>query len=113
MLLTGKYGASKRSTGLKIPNEYHPGALRHQWKNSKVVVKSEYQVDQEYPYPVKLEWENNPSMVHWNEVCAWTVEHMGLPGYKYRTEITPDYMIWNFINQQDQLIFILAWGNDQ
>jgi len=64
-------------------------------------------------YSVKLNWENNPQMKHWNEVCAWTVEHFGLPGHRYKTEITENYMIWNFIEQQDQLIFTLAWGNDQ
>ena len=57
-------------------------------------------------------WENNPYMEHWNEVCAWTVEHMGLPGDRYRTEITKDYMIWYFIQPEDQLVMTLAWGND-
>ena len=78
-----------------------------------MIVKSQFNADTEYPYSVRLDWENNPYMEHWNKVCAWTVEHLGLPGHKYKTEITENYMIWNFIEQQDQLIFTLAWGNDQ
>ncbi len=109
MLLTGRSGASKR---LIVPNDYHPGTLRHQWQGSRVIVKSEYRQDAKYTHPVRLDWENNPYMEHWNEVCAWTVEHFGLPGHKYRTEINKDYMIWFFEDQQDQLIMTLAWGND-
>ena len=66
----------------------------------------------EYPYSVTLNWENNPYMKHWKEVCAWTVEHLGLPGHRYKTEITEDFMTWHFVEQQDQLIMTLAWGND-
>ena len=51
-------------------------------------------------------------MTHWNEVCAWGVEHMGLPGDRYCTEITEEYMIWNFMDRKDQLLFSVAWGND-
>ncbi len=101
-----------QSTGLKVPNEYHPGNLRRQWSGSRVTVKSEYRSNTEYPYSVRLDWDNNPNMERWNEICAWSIEHFGLPGDQYRTEITKDYMVWYFINDTDQLIFTLAWGND-
>jgi hypothetical protein len=65
-----------------------------------------------YNYPVRLNWCTNPNMTHWNEVCAWGVEHMGLPGDRYCTEITEEYMIWNFMDRKDQLLFSVAWGND-
>jgi hypothetical protein len=112
MLLTGKYGASKQSTAYRIPNDYHPAQLRRQWQGSRVTVKSEFKTDEKYDYPVRLDWENNPHMERWNEVCAWAVEYFGLPGHRYRTEITKDYMIWYFITPEDQLIMTLAWGND-
>lgn len=63
-------------------------------------------------YSVRLNWESNPHMVYWSEICAWTVEHFGLPGSRYLTHITQDYMIWDFVDDRDQLLFILAWGND-
>jgi len=97
---------------LRIPNDYHPGIFHKQFQGSRVTVKSQFQADCKYDYPVRLDWENNPHMEHWNEVCAWAVEHFGLPGDRYRTEITKDYMTWYFIAQQDQLIMSLAWGND-
>jgi hypothetical protein len=64
-------------------------------------------------YPVQLDWATNPSMKYWNEVCAWTIEHFGLPGGRYSTVIDTDYMIWKFHTEEDQLLFILAWGKDK
>jgi hypothetical protein len=63
-------------------------------------------------YSVKLDWVNNPYMEYWNNICIWGIEHFGLPGDRYTTNLTEDYMIWNFRNPQDQLLFMLAWGND-
>jgi hypothetical protein len=63
-------------------------------------------------YPVTLNWDTNPHMERWNEVCAWSIEHFGLPGGRYTTEIDADRMTWHFDDARDQLIFILAWGRD-
>ncbi len=63
-----------------------------------------------FQYPVKLTWERNPK---WNEICAWGIEHFGLPGNQYTTEVCEEYMCWNFASVQDQLLFVTAWGNDQ
>ncbi len=41
---------------------------------------------------------------HWNEVCADIVEHFGLPGGKYTTEVTEDYMNFNFHSDKDGLM---------
>jgi hypothetical protein len=60
-------------------------------------------------YPVRLDWSRNPN---WNEVCCWALEHFGLPGDKYVTHLDPDYMIFDFVDSRDQLLFILAWGRD-
>ena len=46
-------------------------------------------------------------------MCAWAIEHFGLPGNRYRTHATEHLMEWMFNNVEDQLFFILAWGNDQ
>jgi nitrous oxidase accessory protein NosD len=63
-------------------------------------------------WPVRLDWDSNPRMNYWNEICAWTIEHFGLPGGRYTTFIDADHMIWKFHRKEDQLLFILAWGND-
>ena len=41
----------------------------------------------QYPYPVTLDWARRPTMTAWNEICAWTIEHFGLPGIRYQTEV--------------------------
>jgi len=60
-------------------------------------------------YPVKIDWSRDPS---WNEITCWALEHFGLPGDKYTTQLDPDFMIFNFNDPRDQLLFILAWGRD-
>ncbi len=40
----------------------------------------------------------------WNEICADIVEHFGLPGGKYTTEVTEDYMNFNFQDDKDGLM---------
>jgi hypothetical protein len=63
-----------------------------------------------FNYPVRITWERNPK---WNEICAWGIEHFGLPGDRYITEPDEKYMCWRFVSPQDQLLFVTAWGNDQ
>ena len=43
-------------------------------------------------------------MTQWNEITASIVEHFGLPGDKYTTEVTEDYMDFNFHNDHDGLL---------
>jgi len=66
----------------------------------------------EYPYPVTLDWTRRPSMEAWNEINAWTIEHFGLPGIRYRTEVSTERMTWYFETEQDKLLFVVAWGDD-
>lgn len=66
----------------------------------------------EFPYPVTLDWVRRPSMERWNEICAWCIEHFGLPGIRYQTEVGPARMTWYFQSPQDQLMMTVAWGND-
>ena len=62
-------------------------------------------------HPVTLRWDIMPNGGLWNEICAWTVEHFGLPGHRYRTEVTEEKMTWYFNCEKDQLMFIIAWGD--
>ena len=69
-------------------------------------------IDSEFCYPVTLDWAQRPSMEKWNEICAWTIEHFGLPGIRYQTEVGTERMTWYFQDEQDRLVMIIAWGND-
>lgn len=63
-----------------------------------------------FPHTVKLSWERN---LKWNKICAWGVEHFGLAGDLYTTNLEEEHMCWNFASAQDKLLFVTAWGDDQ
>jgi hypothetical protein len=69
-------------------------------------------MDTQTRYPVKHYWNSGDTRDHWDQMCIWSVEHFGLPGDRYTTEIDEQWMIWYFKNEQDQLLMTLAWGND-
>ena len=41
---------------------------------------------------VRIPWQPFHDIPTWNETCAWAVEQFGLPGDKYTTHPTEDYM---------------------
>ncbi len=96
----------------QIPNDFHPGKMREWTGYTHALVQSRQWSMSEYPYPATLDWAQRPSMEAWNEICAWTIEHFGLPGIKYRTEVSTERMIWFFEREEDRLLFVVAWGDD-
>ncbi len=52
---------------------------------------------------ITVPWKNQ-SDTWWNETCADILEHFGLPGTKYKTEITTDHMHFDFVNEHDALL---------
>ncbi len=52
---------------------------------------------------VTVPWESQ-SNVWWNETCANIVEHFGLPGGKYVTEVNTECMNFIFYNDKDALM---------
>lgn len=96
----------------KQPDDWHPGHMRRfSWYTHAITQSRNWSMSQ-YPYSVTLDWAKRPSMEKWNEICAWTIEHFGLPGIRYQTEVGTERMTWYFEDQQDQLIMTVAWGND-
>ena len=71
----------------------------------------ETQVDRnlEFPHRVRLTWERNHK---WNLICAWALEHFGLPGDRFMTGPTENFMDWYFRSQDDKILFVIAWGDD-
>lgn len=54
---------------------------------------------------INIPWSPKASqLTQWNEITASIVEHFGLPGDKYTTEVTEDYMNFKFHNDQDGLM---------
>jgi len=52
---------------------------------------------------ITVPWKNQ-SNTWWNETCANILEHFGLPGDRYVTEISPDYMHFDFTDDRDALM---------
>jgi hypothetical protein len=52
---------------------------------------------------IRVPWESQ-SNVWWNETCAKILEHFGLPGDKYTTEISADDMRFFFTDERDALM---------
>ena len=45
-------------------------------------------------------WKSQ-SNVWWNETCARIIEHFGLPGNRYTTEVSANDMKFFFVNDKD------------
>ena len=58
---------------------------------------------------VTIPWRLGDTEQKWNETCAWAIEQFGLPGEKYVTHPTKDYMEFLFKNEQDAIMFSLRW----
>jgi hypothetical protein len=53
------------------------------------------------------EFDNNEK---WNDVCAWAVEHFGLPGDRFQTHANINYMDFVFKSNKDALMMALMWN---
>ncbi len=56
-----------------------------------------------YPDPkktIRIPW-NNQQEHWWNETCADIMQVFGLPGHRYTSHPTPDYMDFYFNSQKD------------
>lgn len=64
--------------------------------------------DDNYKYTIRIPWRVEDTNDSWNETCAWAIEKFGLPGDKFITHPTTDYMDFMFKNKEDALYFSLA-----
>ena len=64
-----------------------------------------------YNHRVKISWTlGQDTEEWWNEVCAWALEEFGLPGNKFVTHPTSEYMYFDFKDKEDAAIMALRWG---
>lgn len=59
---------------------------------------------------VRISWQENHDIPTWNETCAWAVEQFGLPGDRFSTHATEEYMDFYFKDERDAIWFQLARG---
>ena len=59
---------------------------------------------------VRIPWKTNHDTPTWNQKCAWAVETFGLPGDKFDTHATEDYMDFYFKDERDAILFELTCG---
>jgi hypothetical protein len=45
----------------------------------------------------------------WDETCIWALEQFDLPGEKFYTHMTEDYMDFIFKYERDAIHFSLRW----
>lgn len=64
----------------------------------------------EEPNKVRIHWEYDidHQTSEWNEGCAYAVKHFGLPGERFTTEITENWMLFSFFNPNDAMMFLLG-----
>jgi hypothetical protein len=73
--------------------------LRNIVKNSK------------FKYPVTIQWGRGAdTMDYWDNLSIYSIEHFGLPGDRYVTDITADHMTWTFRSEHDALIIRLRFS---
>ena len=58
---------------------------------------------------VRIPWKKG-DIIDWNETCVWVIKKFGLPGDKYETHSTEDYMDFYFTDERDAIIFELTRG---
>ena len=58
---------------------------------------------------VRIPWTKG-DIIDWNETCAWAIEKFGLPGDKFTTDPTVDYMDFYFKDERDAILFELTHG---
>jgi hypothetical protein len=52
-------------------------------------------------HEVYVDWRTGQDGVWWNETCAIVLEVFGLPGDRFLSSPTADYMIFTFKNKKD------------
>jgi hypothetical protein len=52
---------------------------------------------------IRVPWKSQSNQ-WWNETCAQIVEHFGLPGDRYTTEVGADEMKFFFRNEKEALL---------
>ena len=58
---------------------------------------------------VRIPWRRGDTIFRWDEMCVWAIEQFGLPGDRYITHPTEEYMDFVFQRSEDAIYFKLKW----
>jgi len=60
---------------------------------------------------VRISWSREfDDRQRWNDVCAWAIEHFGLPGDRFQSHANVNYMDFVFKSNKDALLMALMWN---
>lgn len=60
---------------------------------------------------VRIDWNRvYDNKIMWNSVCAWAIEHFGLPGDRFTCRSNVQYMDFVFNSNKDALMMALHWN---
>lgn len=59
---------------------------------------------------VRIFWMTGHTISDWDQVCIRAIELFGLPGDKFVTHLTSEYMDFIFKDEKDAVLFELACG---
>ena len=60
---------------------------------------------------VRISWSREfDNEQRWNDVCAWAIEHFGLPGDRFQSHANVNYMDFVFNSNKDALMMALMFN---
>lgn len=59
---------------------------------------------------VRISWDTHNKYPKWSETCAWAIDNFGLPGDRFTTHSTEEYLDFYFVDERDAILFQLARG---
>jgi hypothetical protein len=60
---------------------------------------------------VRISWSREfDDLQRWNDVCAWAIERFGLPGDRFQSHASINYMDFVFKSNKDALLMALMWN---
>jgi hypothetical protein len=57
---------------------------------------------------VRLSWESKDDNRTWDKACVYAVETFGLPGNKFECHSNEEWMDFEFKDEKDALMFMMA-----
>ena len=57
---------------------------------------------------VRLSWESKDDNRTWDKACIYAVETFGLPGNKFECHSNEEWMDFEFKDEKDALMFMMA-----
>lgn len=53
---------------------------------------------------VLIDWKAGDTLSSWSDLCVRVIEHFGLPGGRYSTEVCADWMSFKFLDEKDAFL---------